>query len=491
MIVCVLLTGTLIVGAIGISKMAVINEALNEIVETKSVRVVLAKELEKEFLVAAFETRGLILEEDPAKVKTIAETLDKQAKLIDSKVEALASIVTETGKADMVKFKETLAEWRSVGGEIEKLVAARQNKEAYAVQLRQRPIRLRGAEILKGVIERNEKEMKAAADETDVIYANARNLSIAMTLASILIGSAIAAFVLTGLSKAIGRVIENLSSGSQQVSEAASQIATSSEQLSEASTEQASSLEETVATIEEMTSMVTGNAANANQASQLSNATSDVATRGEQEIRALVGSMGEITAQSKKIAEIINVIEDIAFQTNLLALNAAVEAARAGEQGKGFAVVAEAVRTLAQKSAEAAKDITDLIRDSVEKIEKGSLQAENGGKVLVEILESVKKVASINAEIAGASGEQANGITQISKAMNQLDQVTQVNAATSEEAAASAEQLSAQAVMLSNVVAELVIAVRGGSPDAVASSSSNVRSINASAKPAKKVKLAS
>lgn len=274
-------------------------------------------------------------------------------------------------------------------------------------------------------------------------------------------GLGVGAFFASTLSASILKVATDLAGGAQQVSQAADQISNSSQSLSQAATEQASSLEETVATLEELTSMVRLSSENARQASSLSQSTRDIAQKGEQEIRTLIESIHSINADSKKIAEITSVIDDIAFQTNLLALNAAVEAARAGEQGKGFAVVAEAVRNLAQRSAESAKNISALIGTSVEKIETGSLQAERGGQVLTEIVASVRKVADLNGEISTASEEQANGIAQISKAMNQLDQVTQQNAAASEETAASAEELSAQSDSLLENVVSLNQTVRG------------------------------
>jgi len=192
--------------------------------------------------------------------------------------------------------------------------------------------------------------------------------------------------------------------------------------------------------------------------------------------------MSEIASGSKKIEEIIHVIDDIAFQTNLLALNAAVEAARAGEQGKGFAVVAEAVRSLAQKSAEAAKDINALIKDNVEKSGHGATIASNSGAVLQDILLAVKKVADLNGEIAAGSREQATGLEQISKAMNQLDQATQGNAASSEEVAASSEEMSSQANALADLVGELQMLVHGKGGHA-APPQANIRS----SKPQKKV----
>lgn len=207
--------------------------------------------------------------------------------------------------------------------------------------------------------------------------------------------------------------------------------------------------------------MVKLNAENAQQAADLSQDGKQSAERGETEIRQLIEAMAAISSSSKKIEEIINVIDDIAFQTNILALNAAVEAARAGEQGKGFAVVAEAVRTLAQRSGGAAKEITTLIKDSVDKVENGSKIASQSAVVLNAIVTSIKKIADLNKEIASASQEQSTGIGQINTAMNQLDQVTQSNASSAEESAAASEELSAQSKMLQEMVNNLARVVYG------------------------------
>lgn len=270
------------------------------------------------------------------------------------------------------------------------------------------------------------------------------------------------------LSKTITVVAADLAEEAKHVTEAAEQISESSQSLSKASLSQASSLEETVATMEELTSMVRVNTENAKQAASLAVSTREIAVKGEKEIQALIESIQSISSDSKKIAEITSVIDDIAFQTNLLALNAAVEAARAGEQGKGFAVVAEAVRSLAQKSADSAKDIASLISGSVQKIDKSSSQANQSGEVFSEIVTAVKKVADLNGEIATASDEQASGIAQIGTAMNQLDQITQQNAAASEQAAAAADQLSSEADALKGNVVELNKVVSGGTPEKVA-----------------------
>jgi methyl-accepting chemotaxis protein len=220
-------------------------------------------------------------------------------------------------------------------------------------------------------------------------------------------------------------------------------------------------LEQTVASLEEMTAMVKMNSDNAKQAASLSLASSQAAVKGEEEMQNLVSSMHDISKASKKIEEIINVIDDIAFQTNLLALNASVEAARAGEQGRGFAVVAEAVRTLAQRSASAAKDISTLIKDSVEMIEHGTDLADKSGEVLKTIVTSVKKVSDLNTEISAASEEQATGIHQISKAMTDLDQSVQSNAASSEEIASTAEEIKNQSHLMNQVTIDLKNIVKG------------------------------
>lgn len=265
------------------------------------------------------------------------------------------------------------------------------------------------------------------------------------------------------VSNTVSGIASGLDESGSQVASAITQLSAAGQTLSEASTEAAASLEETVASLEEMSSMVKMNSDNAKQAAALSQSSKDAAEHGQQEIHHLIESMRDISSSSKKIEEIISVIDDIAFQTNLLALNASVEAARAGEHGKGFAVVAEAVRTLAQRSAVAAKDINGLIKESVEKVEKGSTIADRSGEVLSNIVNSVKKVADLNNEISAASGEQTTGIQQISRAMNQLDQSSQSNAASSEEVAASAEEINAQALNMKKMVEHLNAVILGAS----------------------------
>ena len=240
-------------------------------------------------------------------------------------------------------------------------------------------------------------------------------------------------------------MVNDINEASSSISSGASEIATGNTDLSQRTEEQASSLEETASSMEQMTSTVRQNADNARTANTLASTARDQASKGGEVVSNAVSAMSEINQSSKKISDIIGVIDEIAFQTNLLALNAAVEAARAGEQGRGFAVVAGEVRNLAQRSAGAAKEIKSLINDSVEKVDEGSKLVDESGKTLEEIVEAVKKVSDIIAEIAAASQEQSAGIEEVNKAISQMDEMTQQNAALVEEAASASESMEEQA----------------------------------------------
>ncbi|MFY4257333.1 methyl-accepting chemotaxis protein [Achromobacter xylosoxidans] len=246
--------------------------------------------------------------------------------------------------------------------------------------------------------------------------------------------------------------VRTIRAGSETISSAAGQIAAGNTDLSSRTEEQAASLEETAASMEELASTVKQNADNARQANQLAASASEVAQRGGAVVSAVVSTMGDISASSRKISEIVSVIDGIAFQTNILALNAAVEAARAGEQGKGFAVVAGEVRSLAQRSAQAAREVKALIEASVSQVAEGADQAENAGTTMQEVVASVKRVTDIMGEIAAASQEQASGIEQVNRAVSQMDEVTQQNAALVEEAAAAAGSMQDQAHALVRAV---------------------------------------
>ena len=255
------------------------------------------------------------------------------------------------------------------------------------------------------------------------------------------------------------KIVGDVRSGTDSISTVSKQIASGNADLSQRTEEQASSLEETASSMEELTSTVKQNAENAKQANQLAAGASEVAMKGGTVVGQVVTTMSSINESSKKIVDIISVIDGIAFQTNILALNAAVEAARAGEQGRGFAVVATEVRTLAQRSAAAAKEIKELISDSVNKVEDGTkLVDHQAGKTMDEIVSSVKRVTDIMAEISAASQEQSSGIEQVNQAITQMDEVTQQNAALVEEAAAAAESMQEQAQNLTQAVSVFKLA---------------------------------
>ena len=261
------------------------------------------------------------------------------------------------------------------------------------------------------------------------------------------------------LADLVGRVRQ----GTDTIATASGEIASGNQDLSSRTEQQASSLEETASSMEELTSTVRQNADNARQANQLAVTASDVAAKGGAVVAQVVETMGAINASSRKIVDIIGVIDGIAFQTNILALNAAVEAARAGEQGRGFAVVATEVRSLAQRSAAAAKEIKGLISDSVEKVDIGSKLVNEAGDTMQEVVGSIRRVTDIMAEITAASQEQSTGIEQVNQAIEQMDQVTQQNAALVEEAAAAAESLQDQAAALARVVGTFKLGNEGQS----------------------------
>ncbi len=321
------------------------------------------------------------------------------------------------------------------------------------------------AVMTTSAIEMYNKTAEDQGKSAEADISRVSTLTITITVVSSLLIFFILAWLGARISNLVGAIAEKLSKASSQVTTSVEQLSEAGNSLSQSSTEAAASLEETVAALEEMTSMVQMNSDNAKQAATLSASSRDSAESGEREIQTLIQSMTAISESSKKIEEIISVIDDIAFQTNLLALNAAVEAARAGEQGKGFAVVAEAVRALAQRSAAAAKDITSLIKESVAQVEEGSRIADQSGAVLNNIVTSVKKVSDLNNEIAAASAEQTTGIQQIGKAMNQLDQASQSNAASAEEIAATSGEINNLAMTTQSLTVDLNTVVLGTTPE--------------------------
>ncbi|MDT8301811.1 MAG: methyl-accepting chemotaxis protein [Sedimentisphaerales bacterium] len=323
----------------------------------------------------------------------------------------------------------------------------------------------------------NDEEVNRVSASAEIAADRAKFWLTTISIAAVFVGCALAFFIARGVIRALKKIINALTEGSEQVSSAAGQVSAASQSLAEGSTEQAAGLEETSSSLEEMASMTKQNADNAQQANTLASEARKAADTGTESMTRMNEAINDIQKSSDETAKIIKVIDEIAFQTNLLALNAAVEAARAGEAGKGFAVVAEEVRNLAMRSAEAAKNTSAMIEESVKNSKNGVDIATEVAKVLEEIVQSVSKTNDLVSEIAAASQEQAQGIDQINTAMAQMDKVTQQNAANAEESASASEELSAQAESMNDQVGELVALV-GGAANKQGRSSRRSRNFN-------------
>jgi methyl-accepting chemotaxis protein len=427
-----------------------------------------------------------------AKLASINKRMTEYTGLL---VDAQDKTLWDAFKADWTAYQAEHAKWMAA-------IAAGKADEAHAMAVGStQQIYDRMGESIDKLVKFNVDGGAAASDEADHIYANA---PLGIIVAILLVGAtgmglawlvsgqisvpveeaadvlqAVAEGDLTSrvhtdrkdeigdMQKALVRMMNSLSDMVHQVRTGADSVATASSEIAQGNTDlsartesQASSLQQTAASVEEMAGTVRTNADNAHQANQLASAASEVATRGGHVVSQVVDTMSGIQSSSRKISDIIGVIDGIAFQTNILALNAAVEAARAGEQGRGFAVVAGEVRSLAQRSAQAAREIKTLINDSVEKVNAGSQLVSAAGDTMSDVVNQVRKVTDLVGEIAHASTEQSQGIAQINQAVSQLDQTTQQNAALVEESMAAAESLKAQSRKLAEAVA--VFKLRSG-----------------------------
>jgi methyl-accepting chemotaxis protein len=489
---------SLILGVFSLHQLTLINEASTDIAQNwmPSVRAV----LQMKSSLGRFRSQELQLvlsttEEDKARFgKGMEEQL---ANLKKSKDEYARLISTAEERIAFDEFDKVLGDF--VAGAAKVAEAVRQDREEDAQALSRgessRQLNRMNA-LIDQMVQLNTEGGIAASKNADALHAKARQLIIGLLLASLAAGAAAAAlmtrwlvnrlggepnyaveiarriasgdlsmevrtrsgdkssllFAMKGMRDSLLKLIGEVRAGTETIASTSSQIAAASQDLSARTEGQASSLEETAASMEELTVTVRQNADNARQAHVLAASASEVALKGGQAMAEVVETMGFINDSSRKIVDIIGVIDDIAFQTNILSLNAAVEAARAGEQGRGFAVVATEVRHLAQRSAAAAREIKVLIGDSVDKVETGAKLVDHAGATMDEIVAGVRRVTDIMAEITTASHEQSAGIDQINQAVSQMDQVTQQNAAMVEEAAVAASTLQERAGTLARAV---------------------------------------
>ena len=483
------------IAGLGLSAMTDIQSRLNGIVTGNNVKVVLVNRMLDAIRDIAILDGNMILLTDDAAMRAESKKVAAARERFTESRGALAKLLaTPEGKALLARIDEKVAVLVPLNAQISEAALQNRNEEATALFISrfQPAVRAALAE-LEAMAEHQERRSMEANQEAGEGYAWSRNLMLALASFAVLIGAGIAWLITRSITRPIGqavqvaekvaagdissrievaskdetgrlmhalremneslaRIVSEVRTGTDTIATASAQIASGNQDLSSRTEEQASSLEQTAASMEELTSTVKQNADNARQANQLAVSASEVAVKGGSVVSQVVDTMGSINASSKKIVDIIGVIDGIAFQTNILALNAAVEAARAGEQGRGFAVVASEVRSLAQRSAAAAKEIKTLIGDSVEKVEEGSKQVEEAGRTMEEIVGSVKRVTDIMGEITAASQEQTSGIEQINQAITQMDQVTQQNAALVEEASAAAQSLQEQASSLVQAV---------------------------------------
>src|SRR5450830_1699664 len=491
----------LVAGAgFGLSQVSKLNDRVEFLTSVDEGKLLALSKVQFAVGLRAIAARNLVLVSDPAAQKGDVELVGKAQKDIDSGLQELAALMKNPADAsdderNMLTQLTTLeAKYLPIANKIASLATTQQTDAAKASLIADCMPLLK--QVITHIAEFNSlmrANSKANLISAQAAYEASKWTMLAITIVSLVLGSVIAWMLTRSISRPLKeavtiaqnvsagdltsdirvqskdelgqlmlalkdmndnllRIVGDVRRGTDTISTASTEIASGNLDLSSRTEQQAGSLQETASAMEELTATVKQNAENAKQANQLAETASHIAIKGGAVVSRVVDTMASINESSKKVVDIIGVIDGIAFQTNILALNAAVEAARAGEQGRGFAVVASEVRSLSQRSASAAKEIKELIGDSVQKADAGAALVDEAGATMGEILNSVKRVTGIMGEISSASDEQTRGIEQINLAIAQMDQVTQQNAALVEEAAAAAAQMQAQTSTLAGVV---------------------------------------
>ncbi|WP_043328101.1 methyl-accepting chemotaxis protein [Curvibacter gracilis] len=495
------------VSAIGVQSMAQINERDQALYEKELLGVSLLKQSTIDILYVGRAVRNIILAPSEERRTASLSRIEKSLSSLNENIEQVKpKIHTDQGKALLGNVTSKLPEYLKVVEQM--LVIAKKEgigNSRESVDFLFGPFSTKVNEMdeaMQALVSLKEVNAKKFVEANNATFQDARALLLALTFGSLMLGVGLGLLITRGLTRQLGgepdaaaavarkvaagdlsstiqvdagdtasimaalgqmqqnlvSVISNVRMNAEGVATASSQIAMGNTDLSQRTEEQASALQQTAATMDQFGTTVGTNADNARMANQLALNAAQIAGRGGEVVGQVVNTMKGIDASSKRIAEIIGVIDGIAFQTNILALNAAVEAARAGEQGRGFAVVASEVRSLAGRSAEAAKEIKSLIGASVEQVEQGALLVDQAGQTMQEVVMAIKRVSDVVGEISAASTEQNTGVSQIAQAVNQLDQTTQQNAALVEESAAAAQSLDQQARELVSVVSVFQLA---------------------------------
>ncbi|MGO4326850.1 methyl-accepting chemotaxis protein [Cupriavidus sp. 2TAF22] len=482
------------VAVVGVVSLRTMNESMHVTVEGRLFKVMDIERVKQDALWIGILVRDATLNEDPVAVRRNAEKIGALRQDMGSTLDELGKWLAKSARPEIRETYRRLTEAREAyNGQLDMVLRQLQGGEfdgarsalVATLPAAQAPYFDKLTELAEG----GRKVAIVAVDESEASYEMARDVLVGLAAAAVALAIALGIGItrsITGparqaleaaqalaqgnltysikahsndemgrmlgaLERAFGQLaalVHGIQGASRSIDGATREIASGNTDLSQRTEEQAASLEQTAASMEQLTSTVRQNAANARHANELAVSASGVATEGGRAVRGVVETMQSISQSSGKVAEIVGVIEGIAFQTNILALNAAVEAARAGEQGRGFSVVAAEVRSLAQRSASAAKEIGQLINGSVGQVAHGARQVEDAGRTMDDIVGAVKRVTDIMGEIAAASEEQSSGIEQVNRAVSQMESVTQQNAALVEQAAAAAESLQQQAAGL-------------------------------------------
>ena len=454
----------MIVGVFGIINMKTIEKADTELYEKITAPMGNLYNIGVPIQRARVNLHKMFLTDDVDVIDDYEKKIDDYFALSETNMtEFEKTILTKEGQDVYDSFKKSIKDYRSAEDKMINFLKTGNKLEAQSI--------LNGEGLEAGnamndsLTKLSELKINLAKQSSDNNKKISNNSTLIMMIA-IAIGFAISIFLglwmgIIVISRPLNRISDTLGSGAGQIALASNQLSSSSQEIANGATEQASSIEETTSSMEELASMVKQNVQNAKEASVLADKASTASQTGYAQMEKMLESMNDINKSSDQIQKIIKVIDDIAFQTNILALNAAVEAARAGEAGMGFAVVADEVKNLANRSADAAKETSSMIEDSIKKTQGGLDIATKLAEVFKEILTNAQKVSEMSKEVETASRQQDTGINQVNKAIVQFDEVVQSNASSAEETASSAEELLAQVETLNSIVSQLVLLVTG------------------------------